>query len=120
MSYDVNGVRDPDPNGMITRPHFLHYKAGCENAPPPLHILSVWEPGRHAPLPRPLPGSQGVIPGPALIYGGSGLPCLGVDPTDASTWGGRGYRQSRGMIGRFNSQDDWHGNVAELNPLGMP
>jgi hypothetical protein len=35
------------------------------------------------------------------------MPCLGIDPTDRTTWGTRGYRQSAGMIGRLNHPDDW-------------
>lgn len=102
--------------GLITRRHFLHYRTGDLGAPPPLHVqspCSVW-----VPPPRPLPGGQGVQPGPALVYGGSGLPSLGIDPTDMSTWGSRGYRQSGGMIGWLGQPDDYRG-LDELNPLEM-
>lgn len=96
-----------DPKGMITRRHFLGYKAGCANAPPPLHVVSVHGGANHWPLPRPLEGGAG--PGPDLVLGGPPFDSLGIDPTDPSTWEGRGYRQSVGMIGRFNQQTDWLG-----------
>jgi len=94
-----------DPKGMITRRHFLAYKPGCSGAPPPLHVRSANPDANHYPLPRPMEG--GATPGPALIIGGTGLPSLGIDPTDAGTWGSRGYRQCAGMIGRFNMADDF-------------
>lgn len=101
-----------DPKGMITRHHFLGYKPGKASAPPPLHVLSCHPDANHVPLPRPLEASG--QPGPAVIIGGTGLPCLGIDPTDSTTWGGRGYRQSTGMIGRFNLPQDWQ----ELGEVG--
>jgi hypothetical protein len=99
-----------DPKGMITRRHFLGYKAGCAGAPPPLHVVAVHPPANHYPLPRPVWAGR-AEPGPALVLGGAAEPSLGIDPTDPSTWGGRGYRQCTGMIGRFNQQDDWQGFV---------
>jgi len=96
-----------DPKGMITRRHFLAYKPGCAGNPPPLHVVSANADANYFPLPRPMYG--GATPGPELIIGGTGMPCLGIDPTDSTTWGGRGYRQATGMIGRFNLQSDWLG-----------
>ena len=94
-----------NPNGTITRRHFLGYKAGCAGAPPPLHVVSAHKPANHYPLPRPIEAGGHV--GPVLVLGGAAEPSLGIDPTDSTTWEGRGYRQSTGMIGRFNRQDDW-------------
>jgi hypothetical protein len=94
-----------DPKGLITRRHFLGYKPGHPRNPPPLHVTSCNPEANHVPLPRPL--QAGGEPGPALVLGGPPYDSLGIDPTDPSTWGGRGYRQSAGMIGRFNSPDDW-------------
>lgn len=96
-----------DPKGMITRPHFLGYKPGDASAPPPLHVVSCNQWANHHPLPRPM--EAGGDPGPSLVVGGTGQLSLGIDPTDPSSWGGRGYRQSAGIIGRFNSPDDWLG-----------
>ncbi len=93
---------------MITRRHFQGYKAGCEGAPPPLHVVSANPDACDFPLPRPLEGG-GAQPGPALILGGTGMPSLGIDPTDPATHEGRGYRQCAGMIGRFNQPGDWLG-----------
>lgn len=107
-----------NPQGLITRRHFLSYDTGDLTAPPPLHIRSACPGGNHVPAPRPLPGCQGVQPGPALVSGGSGLPLIGIDPTDMTTWAGRGYRQSAGMIGWLGQPDDYRG-LDELNPLGM-
>jgi hypothetical protein len=98
-----------DPKGCITRPdHFTAYKAGCGGAPPPLHVISSNPLANHYPLSRPLEAGP-AEPGPALILGGAAEDCLGIDPTDPATWEGRGYRQSAGMIGRFNRPDDWLG-----------
>lgn len=92
-----------DPGSVVTRRHFLGYKPGCEGAPPPLHVISAHSPANWCPLPRPLEGGQGIVPGPVLAGGGSiGVP-LGIDPTDPATWQGRGYNQCHGMIARFNS-----------------
>jgi len=85
---------------MITRRHFLAYKAACQGAPPPLHVVSANPDANHYPLPRPL--EAGGEPGPSLIIGGTGMPSLGIDPTDPTTWGNRGYNQSPGMIGWLN------------------
>jgi hypothetical protein len=86
---------------MITRRHFLpHYKAGCAGAPPPLHVVHCVPEANHWPLPRPLQG--GAQPGPQLVLGGGAEACLGIDPTDPSTWEGRGYSHSPGMIGWLN------------------
>jgi hypothetical protein len=95
-----------DPKGMMTRRHFLGYKPGCDGAPPPLHVVSSNPDANHYPLPRPI-WAGGAQPGPALVLGGAAEQSLGIDPTDPSTWGGRGYRQCAGMIGRFNMPDDW-------------
>lgn len=82
---------------MITRRHFRPlYKAGHPSAPPPLHVIGCRPDNNWAPLPRPLPATG--QPGPALILGGPAWPSLGIDPTDPSTWAGRGYSHSRGMI----------------------
>lgn len=89
---------------MITRRHWQSYKAGCAGAPPPLHVVSVNPEANHVPLARYLPGAMSVQPGPALIIGGTGMPSLGIDPTDPATWGPRGYFPSAGMCGRFNGQ----------------
>lgn len=78
----------------------MGYKAGCAMAPPPLHVISCHPEANHIPLPRPL--EAGGEPGPALVLGGSGLPSLGIDPTDPSTWGTRGYSPSPGMAARFD------------------
>jgi hypothetical protein len=96
-----------DPNGMMTRPHFMAYKPGCAGAPPPLHVVSANDDANHYPLPRPLEAGGQV--GPRVVASGSPYDCLGIDPTDPATWDGRGYRQSAGMIGRFNTKDDWLG-----------
>ena len=96
-----------DPKGMITRPHFIGYKPGCQSAPPPLHVMSPHPQGNWYPLPRPL--EAGGDPGPSLVLGGPAYDSLGIDPTDETTWKGRGYRQCAGMIGRLNSPDDWLG-----------
>lgn len=96
-----------DPDGTITRPHFLAYKPGCAGAPPPLHVMSPYPEGNWSPLPRPL--EAGGEPGPQVVLAGAGYDCLGIDPTDPNTWAGRGYRQCAGMIGRFNREDDWLG-----------
>ena len=107
------------PDGMITREHFWGYQPHWHaSMPPPLHVTSMCRDANWVPLPRPL--QAGGQPGPAVVAGGSGMPCLGVDPTDPTTWGSRGgYRQSAGMIGRFNTETDWRGNPQQLNPLGM-
>ena len=87
--------------GIITRRHFLGYKPACEGAPPPLHVLSANDAANWYPLARPGSGPA-VRPGPALIGGGQ-IQNLGIDPTDPTTWAGRGYSQSPGMCGRFNA-----------------
>jgi hypothetical protein len=92
---------------MITRRHFEGYKAGCAGNPPPLHVMSVNPEARQFPLPRPLEAGGEI--GPAVVAGGPGYQSLGIDPTDPTTWEGRGYRQSAGMVGRFNLADDWLG-----------
>ena len=94
-------IEEPYDRGCITRPHFHGYKSSDDDmAPPPLHVRSAHGAGNWVPLPPRRPDSG--QPGPALVGGGAG-PCLGIDPTDPSTWEGRGYGQSPGMIGRFNS-----------------
>ena len=103
----MNDDLDFDPPGMITRRHFHGYKAGCEGAPPPMHVVSAHHDGNHHPLPRPLEARG--HPGPTVVLGGPAYDSLGIDPTDPATWAGRGYRQCAGMIGRFNLQDDWLG-----------
>lgn len=92
---------------MITRRHFEGYKDGCDNAPPPLHVVSVNPDANHYPLPRPLYAGGHV--GPTVVLGSPSDYNLGIDPTDPSTWAGRGYRQCGGMIGRFNHPNDWLG-----------
>jgi len=102
----------------ITRHHFYAYKPDYLNPDtPPWHCVSMNPAANWYPLPRPM--TTAATPGPDLVLGGTGLPCLGIDPTDPNTWGGRGYRQSAGMIGRFNTELDWRGNPENLNPLGM-
>jgi hypothetical protein len=96
-----------DPGGMITRPHFVGYAPACGSAPAPMHVRSLNPDADHFPLPRPLEASG--QPGPSLVLGGAAEDCLGIDPTDPSTWAGRGYRQCAGMIGRFNQETDWLG-----------
>jgi hypothetical protein len=96
-----------DPQGMMTRRHFLGYKPGCGNAPPPLHVISANPTANHFPLPRPLEAGGEV--GPQVVRGGPAYDSLGIDPTDPVSWEGRGYRQSVGMIGRFNLDTDWLG-----------
>jgi hypothetical protein len=92
--------RKGDPLGLVTRRHFLGYKAGCAGAPPPLHVISAHPPGNWVPVPRPMP-DRGVR-GPQVVLGGTGSVSLGIDPTDPSTWGDRGYKPSAGMIGWLN------------------
>ena len=99
---------DEDPNGLVTRPHFVTHKPGCSGAPPPLHVMALNPDANYHPLmPRPDTGEP-VQAGPGLILGGTGSASLGIDPTDPASWEGRGYRQCTGMIGRFNSPDDWN------------
>ena len=93
-------LEEPYDRGCITRPHFHGYKSGCDGAPPPLHVVSAHREANWAPLP-PRPAASGQ-PGPPLVGGGQ-VPNLGIDPTDPSTWAGRGYSQSPGMCARFNS-----------------
>lgn len=107
-----------DPGSVITRPGFLLPYRPLGYMPPPLHIQHACPEGRHYPAPRPLPGSQGVQPGPPLNIGGTGMPSLGIDPTDETTWGSRGYRPCAGMISYLNSPLAWNGS-SDLNPLGM-
>lgn len=110
-------MNDFDPKGMMTRQHFYGYKPHPHpGMPPPLHVVSMGG-GNWYPIPRPL--EAGGQPGPTVVLGVGGMPCLGIDPTDPLTWEGRGYRQSAGMIGRFNQPSDWRGNPEQLNPLGM-
>ena len=97
-----------DPKGLMTRRHFLGYKPGCAGAPPPLHVVSANPDANHYQVPRPM-YAGGVQPGPTLVLGGPAYDCLGIDPTDSTSWEGRGYRQCAGMIGRFNGPDDWLG-----------
>lgn len=82
---------------MITRSHFLAYRPADGCAPPPLHVESAAPEGNWIPAPRPIAAAVG-DPGPSLIDQAGG-PCLGIDPTDESTWAGRGYAPSTGMIG---------------------
>jgi hypothetical protein len=96
-----------DPQGAMIRRHFLGYKPGCGNAPPPLHVISANPLANHWPLPRPLEAGGEV--GPKVVIGGPAYDSLGIDPTDPVSWEGRGYRQSVGMIGRFNLDTDWLG-----------
>ena len=91
---------DPYDLGCITRRHFYSYQPGCDGAPPPLHVVPVNEEAAWAPRPREVTGPS-ALPGPALVGGGQ-VPNLGIDPTDPSTWEGRGYNQSAGMCARFN------------------
>ena len=103
---------------MITRNHFYAYEPDyLSDATPPWHCTSMNPNANWHPMPRPL--EAGGQPGPRVVTGGLGLPCLGIDPTDPATWGRRGYRQSAGMIGRFNYEADWRGNPEQLNPLGI-
>ena len=97
---------------MITRRHFMGYKAGCAGAPPPLHVVSCQEHANWFPSPRPLGGATGVRPGPGLIIGGTGMPSLGIDPTDSSTWSKRGYSHSPGMAPRFDNIPGKFGDLA--------
>jgi|SRR5579871_4315057 len=105
---------------MITRRHFWpHYKAACQGAPPPLHVVHCLAGSNWAPVPRAL--QAGGQPGPSLILGGAAEPSLGIDPTDPSTWEGRGYSHSPGMIGWLNgppSFDPPIGNMGEAVPRG--
>lgn len=114
---DYKWTMDPA-GGMITRHHFCGYMPSADPMlPPPMHVRSVNDDANWHPAGRPLEG--GGQPGPALVLAGDGMPSLGVDPTDPTTWGGRGYNQSAGMIGRLNLPADWRGNPEQLNPLGM-
>jgi hypothetical protein len=90
---------------VITRRHFVTHRAGHPSAPPPLHVIPLNPDAAWYPLPR--PPIRFAQPGPPLILGGPAYPSLGIDPTDRTTWGGRGYRQCAGMVGRFNDPDDW-------------
>lgn len=100
MNVSIPMMDEPFDRGCITRPHFHAYKSGHGGNPPPLHVLSAHREANWAPLPRPL--QAGGEPGPVLVGGGQ-IPNLGIDPTDPSTWEGRGYNQSPGMCARFNS-----------------
>jgi len=104
----------------ITRTGFLlPWRYAANGMPSPLNCEHAERAGNWYKAPRPLPASRGVQPGPALNNGGgTGLPPLGIDPTDPLTWGDRGYRQCAGMIGFLNNADDWMG-WGEMNPLGM-
>lgn len=93
---------------MITRRHFYGYRPGHPVAPPPLHCLSANPAANWYPLPRPATG-QTAQPGPTLVVGGPAYDSLGIDPTDMTTWEGRGYRPCAGMVGRLNHPDDWRG-----------
>lgn len=102
---------------MITRNHFYSYKPDPSPESPPWHCHSLNPHANWYPISRPI-ADRG-SPGPTVILAAGGMPSLGIDPTDPATWAGRGYRQCAGMIGRFNSEIDWRGNPAQLNPLGM-
>lgn len=105
-----------DAGSVITRKGFLlPYRPAAGYQPPPLHVEHACPEGRHYPAPRPLQATG--QPGPPLNIGGTGMPSLGIDPTDETTWGSRGYRPCAGMIGWLNSPNAWQGN--DLNPLGM-
>lgn len=113
-------MRDFDPQSMVTRHHFYGYQPHPHSmAPPPLHVFSMNPAANWAPVPRPLAGARGAQPGPARVLADYGMPSLGIDPTDPTTWGGRGYRQCNGMVGRLNHPGNWAGNPEQLNPLGM-
>lgn len=103
MNVTLGMVNDPYDLGCITRRHFYGYKHGRPGAPPPLHVTSHHEDANWVPLSRPLQAGGEI--GPRLNAGGSivGPAPLGIDPTDPSTWEGRGYNQSAGMCGRFNA-----------------
>lgn len=108
-----------EPRGLITRMHFYGYRPHPDPAmPPPHHVVSINSESNWYPAPRPQT-ARFAQPGPALVYGGAGLPSLGVDPTDPATWAGRGYRECAGMVGRLNTVNAWQGNPEQLNPLGM-
>jgi hypothetical protein len=98
-----------DPKGTVTRRHFLGYRPTGKYDPAPLHVESANPEANWFPLPRPM-RTMGA-PGPDLIVGGVPYTSLGIDPTDPKTWEGRGYRQCSGMMGRFNSPNDWGGEV---------
>lgn len=98
---------------MITRRHFRPlWKAGCAGAPPPLHVAHAVPEANWCPLPRPLQAGGHV--GPTLVLGGAAEASLGIDPTDPSTWEGRGYSHSHGMIGWLNGAPNWD------PPVGVP
>lgn len=90
---------------MITRRHFVAYRPGDQNAPPPLHIEPLNSASQWYPAPRPIQSSG--EPGPPTVGDAIAYPSLGIDPTDPTTWEGRGYRQAAGMVGRLNFDDDW-------------
>ena len=100
MNVAIPMLDEPFDQGCITRPHFHAYKSADDDQPPPLHVRSAHDGANWARLPRPLQASG--EPGPVLVGGGQ-VPNLGIDPTDPSTWEGRGYSQSPGMCHRFNS-----------------
>jgi hypothetical protein len=91
------------------------WKAGDPSAPPPLHVRMARQDCDWWPMTRPLQGGEGTQPGPALILGGAAEPSLGIDPTDPSTWAGRGYSHSAGMISYLNMPPDgvWPDAVAK-------
>lgn len=100
-----------EPGSVVTRPGFAMPWRPLGYMPPPLHVQHACPEGNWYPAPRPFEATRGVRPGPPLIYGGGGLPSLGIDPTDETTWGSRGYRPCAGMIGRFNTADAWIGEA---------
>lgn len=97
---------------MITREQFgSDYRAGCEGAPPPLHVYS--EQAVHAawhPLQRPVLCPQ--PPGPDMVT----IPAppgqlLGDDPTDPAAQTIKRTRTT-GMVARLNLEPAGYSSVA--------
>lgn len=92
---------------MITRPFNSSWRAGCEGAPPPLHIVD--DNGQSNWFPAPRPYIMGTPAGPTMIYAPIVAP-VGDDPTDPGSQTIR--RQSTtGMIGRLNLVLQTAGNI---------
>lgn len=92
---------------MITRSHFVGYRPGDCNAPPPLHVQPLADAACWVPAPRPLQAYA--TPGPTVIDTAAAETTLGLDPTDPSTWGPRGYYPASGMISWLSDTGDMRG-----------
>jgi hypothetical protein len=85
---------------VISRRFDGQYRAGCEGAPPPLHVVASHRPANYTHYARPLEaGSQ-----PMILLPKKSSP-VGFDPLDPTTHS-RPYVPMAGMMGRFNSVTD--------------